>query len=45
MIDARRMEVYSAIFNAKSEKVREVQAEILTENSFEEISDNNSFCW
>jgi tRNA threonylcarbamoyladenosine biosynthesis protein TsaB len=38
MIDARRMEVYSAIFNAKYEKVREVQAEILTENSFEEIS-------
>ena len=43
MIDARRMEVYSAIFNAKYEKVREVQAEILTENSFEEISDKIHF--
>ena len=43
MIDARRMEVYSAIFNAKYEKVREVQAEILTENSFEEISQTIHF--
>lgn len=34
MIDARRMEVYSAIFNSKKEKIREVQAEILTEESF-----------
>lgn len=31
MIDARRMEVYSAIFNSKLEKIREVKAEIITE--------------
>lgn len=37
MLDARRMEVYSAIFNSKLEKQREVQAEIITENSFETI--------
>ena len=43
MIDARRMEVYSAIFNSKSEKIREVQAEILNENSFEEISETIHF--
>lgn len=43
MIDARRMEVYSAIFNSKSEKIREVLAEILTENSFEEISETIHF--
>ena len=43
MIDARRMEVYSAIFNSKSEKIREVQAEILTENSFKEISETIHF--
>ena len=43
MIDARRMEVYSAIFNSKLEKIREVQAEILTENSFEEISETIHF--
>jgi tRNA threonylcarbamoyladenosine biosynthesis protein TsaB len=34
MIDARRMEVYSAIFNSKKVKIREVEAEILTEESF-----------
>ena len=38
MIDARRMEVYSAIFNSKLEKRREVRAEIITENSFDTIS-------
>lgn len=37
MLDARRMEVYSAIFNAKLEKQREIQAEVITENSFEDI--------
>lgn len=37
MIDARRMEVYSAVFNHKLEKIREVQAEIITENSFSDI--------
>lgn len=35
MIDARRMEVYSAIFNSKLEQVRDVQAEIISEDSFE----------
>jgi tRNA threonylcarbamoyladenosine biosynthesis protein TsaB len=39
MIDARRMEVYSAIFNPKFEKIRTVQAEIITENSFEELQE------
>jgi tRNA threonylcarbamoyladenosine biosynthesis protein TsaB len=39
MIDARRMEVYSAIFNAKKELIREVQAEILTDSSFSDIED------
>jgi tRNA threonylcarbamoyladenosine biosynthesis protein TsaB len=34
MIDARRMEVYSAVFNSNREMIREVQAEILTEESF-----------
>ena len=36
MIDARRMEVYSAIFNSKNKKIREVQAQIIDENSFVE---------
>jgi len=34
MIDARRMEVYSAVFNSNKEMIRDVQAEILTEESF-----------
>jgi len=37
MIDARRMEVYSAIFDANLQKIREVKAEIITEDSFSEI--------
>ena len=34
MLDARRMEVYSAIFNESHKQVRETQAQILEENSF-----------
>jgi tRNA threonylcarbamoyladenosine biosynthesis protein TsaB len=37
MIDARRMEVYSAIFNSKNEMLREVKAEVLTEDSFSDF--------
>jgi tRNA threonylcarbamoyladenosine biosynthesis protein TsaB len=43
MIDARRMEVYSAVFSASLEKKREVLAEIITENSFEEIQETVYF--
>jgi tRNA threonylcarbamoyladenosine biosynthesis protein TsaB len=34
MIDARRMEVYSAIYNSKEEMVREIKAEIIDHLSF-----------
>lgn len=34
MLDARRMEVYSAVFDANHNDIREVQAQILDENSF-----------
>lgn len=34
MLDARRMEVYSAVFDANHEKVRSTQAEIITAESF-----------
>ena len=34
MIDARRMEVYSAVYNAKGECLRDVQADIIDENSY-----------
>jgi len=34
MLDARRMEVYSAVFNAEYKQIRETEAQILEENSF-----------
>lgn len=34
MLDARRMEVYSAIFDDRFEKIRETKAEIIDEQSF-----------
>lgn len=43
MIDARRMEVYSAIFNLNKIMIRKVEAQILTENSFNEISEKIYF--
>lgn len=43
MIDARRMEVYSAIFNSNFEKIRAVEAEIITENSFENFQETLYF--
>ncbi len=33
-LDARRMEVYSAVFNNKNERIRDTRAEILNEDSF-----------
>ncbi|OGS70066.1 MAG: tRNA (adenosine(37)-N6)-threonylcarbamoyltransferase complex dimerization subunit type 1 TsaB [Flavobacteria bacterium RIFCSPLOWO2_12_FULL_35_11] len=36
LLDARRMEVYSQVFNEKTEKIREVYAEIITPESFSE---------
>ena len=37
LIDARRMEVYSAIYNKSNNLIRNVEAEIITENSFTAI--------
>ena len=39
MLDARRMEVYSAIFNANKQMIREVQAQIITSESFSDWND------
>ncbi len=38
MIDARRMEVYSAVFDADYNKLRDTKAEIITEDSFLEYT-------
>ena len=43
MLDARRMEVYSAIFTPNYENKRAVQAEIITENSFEDLHETLYF--
>lgn len=43
MIDARRMEVYSAVYNAQFEKIREVRAEIITEESFDDVKEIINF--
>jgi tRNA threonylcarbamoyladenosine biosynthesis protein TsaB len=37
MLDARRMEVYSAIYNAEHQQIRDTEAQILDESSFKEI--------
>ena len=41
MLDARRMEVYSAIYNPKLELHREIKAEILTVESYKNILETN----
>ncbi len=34
MLDARRMEVYSAVFDSENKQIREIEAEVLNEYSF-----------
>ena len=41
LLDARRMEVYSAVFNHKGDQIRETQAEIVDEQSFSEYLATN----
>lgn len=39
MLDARRMEVYSAVFTAQGKMIREVQAEVISSESFADTTD------
>lgn len=39
MIDARRMEVYSTVYNKALEEIRPTSAEIITENSYKDLLD------
>ena len=41
MIDARRMEVYTAFFNEKLDRTSETEALVIDENSFMELKQNN----
>ncbi|RZJ54288.1 MAG: tRNA (adenosine(37)-N6)-threonylcarbamoyltransferase complex dimerization subunit type 1 TsaB [Flavobacterium sp.] len=43
MLDARRMEVYSEIFNAKLEVERPIEAQVIDENSFSDINETVYF--
>lgn len=43
MIDARRMEVYNAVFDKEYKKIRDTKAEIITEESFSDIEGNIHF--
>jgi len=42
MLDARRLEVYASVFNEKHQKIREIKAEIIDENSFCEYLERNN---
>ncbi len=41
MIDARRMEVYTAVFNAAGEQQSEIKAEIINEETFRDVCHDN----
>ncbi|MGI6717912.1 MAG: tRNA (adenosine(37)-N6)-threonylcarbamoyltransferase complex dimerization subunit type 1 TsaB [Bacteroidales bacterium] len=41
MIDARRMEVYTTLFNKKMEQITEIEPKIINEDSFKEYLSNN----
>ncbi len=43
MLDARRMEVYSAIFDSNLVKIRKVEAEVIDADSFSEITHKQYF--
>ncbi len=45
MIDARRMEVYCAIYNSELKNIEAVRAEIVNENSFKEVLLNNKIVY
>jgi tRNA threonylcarbamoyladenosine biosynthesis protein TsaB len=41
MIDARRMEVFTAVFDCKGQKIKQTAAEIITTDSFGELLNDN----
>jgi tRNA threonylcarbamoyladenosine biosynthesis protein TsaB len=45
MLDARRMEVYTAIFDASLNVIKPVNALVVTENAFDEIADKKIICF
>jgi len=45
MLDARRMEVYAAVFDKEHQKVREIKAEIIDETSFLTVLEQGEVCF
>ncbi len=45
MIDARRMEVYAAVYDKKLNKLREIAADIIDENSYSEFLSKGKICF
>ncbi|WP_405208269.1 tRNA (adenosine(37)-N6)-threonylcarbamoyltransferase complex dimerization subunit type 1 TsaB [Aquimarina sp. LLG6339-5] len=45
MLDARRMEVYSAVFSSDYKQVRTIEAEVLSEDSFSTYLENKQVCF
>ena len=45
MIDARRMEVYTAIYNATLVRTTEISAEIITSDSYADLLSNSKVCF
>ena len=45
MIDARRMEVFTALFNEKGEIITEVESKIIDEHAFRKELENNLICF
>lgn len=45
MLDARRMEVYSAVFDKQYNQVRDIEAEIITSTSFEAYLNKGKACF
>lgn len=45
LLDARRMEVYSAVYNSANEQIRETKAEIIDSTSFSEFLSQGKVCF
>ena len=45
MLDARRMEVYSAFYTSERKQYREVRADIINEESYRDILENHHVCF
>jgi tRNA threonylcarbamoyladenosine biosynthesis protein TsaB len=45
MLDARRLEVYSAVFSSEKKQVRETKADVLDENSYDDYLKLNNVCF